>query len=205
MVMRNTIVTENALFDDAGSDTPALTEPSGFRYQDDIISEEKHAALVDSLALLDLKPFEFHGHVGNRRVVSFGLKYNFSRRSVEQAGVIPEFLANLLPIVAEYSGKSSSDFAQVGVNEYRPNAGIGWHKDKPEFGIIAGLSLSAAATMRFRKATPNGWDRKSHLVRPRSIYILDGAARTEWEHSIPPVDELRYSITFRTLQQPVDL
>jgi alkylated DNA repair dioxygenase AlkB len=90
----------------------------------------------------------------------------------------------------------------VGVNEYRPGAGIGWHKDKPHFGIVVGVSLLAPATMRFRRAVGARWNRISHTVMPRSIYILSGEARTEWEHSIPPLTELRYSVTFRTLSEP---
>jgi alkylated DNA repair dioxygenase AlkB len=89
----------------------------------------------------------------------------------------------------------------VGVSEYSAGAGIGWHKDKPEFGIIVGVSLLAPATMRFRKAQGRSWKRVSRTLKPRSIYILSGEARTDWEHSIPPLDALRYSITFRTLSE----
>src|ERR1700712_4518774 len=176
-------------------------EPRGFRYRDGILSEVEEAALVESLGRLELKPFEFHGHVGNRRVVSFGLKYDYSRRSVEEASEMPAFLDDLLIRVADFAGKDRDAFRQVGINEYRAGAGIGWHKDKREFGIIVGVSLLASATMRFRRADGPGWTRVSHTMKPRSIYILDGEARTEWEHSIPPVGDLRYSITFRTLSE----
>jgi alkylated DNA repair dioxygenase AlkB len=87
----------------------------------------------------------------------------------------------------------------VGVNEYRAGAGIGWHKDKPQFGIVVGVSLLTPATMRFRRPHGQKWIRTSHPLLPRSIYVLSGEARTDWEHSIPPLDALRYSITFRTL------
>jgi alkylated DNA repair dioxygenase AlkB len=174
-------------------------EPRGFRYEENFITEEEERGLLDALGLLDLKPFEFHGHTGNRRVTSFGLKYNFSRRAVEVASEIPTFLARLLPRVASFVGYEQDAFRQVGVNEYRAGAGIGWHKDKPEFGVIAGLSLGASATMRFRRPRGNSWERVSHMVQPRSIYVLAGEARSQWEHSIPEVSELRYSITFRTL------
>jgi alkylated DNA repair dioxygenase AlkB len=148
---------------------------------------------------LELKPFEFHGHVGNRRVVSFGLDYDYSRRAVEGAPEMPAFLADLLVRAAEFAGCDQAAFRQVGVNEYRSGAGVGWHKDKPQFGIIVGVSLLGPATLRFRKAEGAGWIRVSHPLQPRSIYIFSGEARTEWEHSIPPVDRLRYSINFRTL------
>ena len=114
---------------------------------------------------------------------------------------MPAFLDDLLIRVADFAGTDPKAFRQVGVGEYRVGAGIGWHKDKQDFGIIVGVSLLASATMRFRRANGAGWTRVSHTVEPRSIYILDGEARTEWEHSIPPLSDLRYSITFRTLSK----
>jgi len=188
---------QTTLFD--GSRGKESLQPEGFRYEENFIADEEERGLLEALGLLDLKPFEFHGHIGNRRVTSFGLKYNFSRRAVETASDIPPFLADLLPRVASFARYEPDAFRQVGVNEYRAGAGIGWHKDKPEFGVVVGLSLGAAATMRFRKPQCKTWERVSHEVQPRSIYILAGEARTEWEHSIPEVSDLRYSITFRTL------
>jgi alkylated DNA repair dioxygenase AlkB len=180
---------------------PSPAEPPGFRYQTEIVTGEEEAELVASLGRLDLKPFEFHGHLGNRRVVSFGLKYDYSHRSVETADEMPAFLEDLLHRAAEFAGCDATAFQQVGVNEYRPGAGIGWHKDKPHFGIVVGVSLLAPATMRFRRARGKRWARISHIVKPRSIYILAGEARTQWEHSIPPLTSLRYSVTFRTLSE----
>lgn len=178
---------------------PVDPGPRDFSYRDDIVTEEEEAALAVAVAKLDLKPFEFHGHLGNRRVVSFGLKYDYSRRSVEKADDMPEFLNDLLVCVANFAGSETDAFRQIGINEYRAGAGIGWHKDKPQFGTVVGVSLLAPATMRFRKKEGGNWKRASHTLKPRSAYILSGEARTEWEHSIPPLDDLRYSITFRTL------
>lgn len=194
------MVTQNTLFPEM-EERSTESEPRGFRYQDEIITEAEQAALVESLQQLDLKPFEFHGYLGNRRVVSFGLKYDYGRRSVERASEMPAFLDDLLIRVADFAGTDPNAFRQVGVGEYRVGAGIGWHKDKQEFGIIVGVSLLTSATMRFRRANGVGWTRVSHTVKPRSIYILDGEARAEWEHSIPPLSDLRYSITFRTLSK----
>jgi alkylated DNA repair dioxygenase AlkB len=178
---------------------PTETEPRGFCYREEIVIEEEEAALAASLGQLELKPFEFHGYLGNRRVASFGLKYNYSSGSVEKASDMPAFLGDLIARAARFAGCETESFRQVGVNEYRPGAGIGWHKDKSQFGIVVGVSLLASAPMRFRRKHGANWIRISHTVRPRSIYLLSGEARTEWEHSIPPVSDLRYSITFRTL------
>jgi alkylated DNA repair dioxygenase AlkB len=189
---------QDALFAEL-KDEHTETTPSGFRYQRDVMTEPEEAALVASLEKLDLKPFDFHGRLGNRRVVSFGLKYNYSRRSIEGASETPSFLRELSVRAAEFAGIETDEFRQVGVNEYRHGAGIGWHKDKAQFGIIVGISLLAPATMRFRRVQGGGWARISRVVEPRSIYVLSGEARTVWEHSIPPLDKLRYSVTFRTL------
>jgi alkylated DNA repair dioxygenase AlkB len=194
------MATQNALFPGLES-KPQQLAPEGFRYEDDIISEAEEAALVASLARLDLKPFEFHGHLGNRRVASFGLRYDYARRSVETADQFPSFLADLLKKVAKFAGRRVDEFQQSGVNQYPPGAGISWHKDKSQFGVIVGVSLLAPATMRFRRKEGNRWVRMSQSVLPRSIYILEGEARTMWEHSIPPMDALRYSLTFRTLAE----
>jgi alkylated DNA repair dioxygenase AlkB len=192
------MTSEPALFPELGT-KPAHLMPAGFRYQENVITEAEEATLVACLQNLDLKPFEFHGHVANRRVISFGLRYDYSRGTVEGASELPSFLHELRAKVAAFANRSVSEFRQAGVNEYAPGAGIGWHKDKAQFGIVAGVSLLAPATMRFRRVHGRGWARVSQTVAPRSIYLLSGEARTEWEHSIPPLDKLRYSLTFRTL------
>ena len=189
---------QRSLFAERNLESPALGPP-GFRYQEQIVSEEEEVRLASDLGQLELKPFEFHGYLGNRRVINFGLKYDFSHRSIQPAGDLPAFLNDLLSRAASFAGCEVEAIRQVGVNQYGIGAGIGWHKDKPEFGVIVGVSLLAPATMRFRKANGKSWLRTSHIVQPRSIYILSGEVRTDWEHSIPPLDALRYSITFRTL------
>jgi alkylated DNA repair dioxygenase AlkB len=191
------MATQGGLFAELENTPPPM--PAGFRYEEDIISEAEEAALVASLATLQLKPFEFHGHVGNRRVTSFGLRYDYERRAVEAADCFPSFVGDLRNKAAKFAGREVDEFQQGGVNEYPPGAGIGWHKDKPQFGVIVGVSLLAPATMRLRLAAGTSWIRKAQKLNPRSIYILEGEARTRWEHSIPPVDSLRYSLTFRTL------
>jgi alkylated DNA repair dioxygenase AlkB len=191
------MTTQTGLFGDLQDTVPAM--PEGFRYEEDIITEVEEAFLVASLATLELKPFEFHGHVGNRRVTAFGLRYDYARRTVEAADEFPPFLIKLRNKVAAFAGREVHEFQQGGINQYPPGAGIGWHKDKPQFGTIVGISLLASATMRLRLSSGTNWIRKSQELTPRSIYILEGEARTRWEHSIPPVHSLRYSLTFRTL------
>jgi alkylated DNA repair dioxygenase AlkB len=173
------------LFRELGDD-PRRLVPEGFRYQQEIISEAEEVALAASLTALELKPFEFHGHLGNRRVTSFGLRYDYARRAVEAAQSFPAFVTELRSKVAKFAGREVEKFQQGGVNKYRPGAGIGWHKDKPEFGVIVGVSLLAPATMRFRRPKENGWMRISQILKPRSIYILEGESRTLWNTAFPP-------------------
>ena len=100
----------------------------------------------------------------------------------------------------EVGGLAPEGLQQVLVTEYAPGAPIGWHRDKPEFQDVVAISFLAPCLLRFRRRRCDGWQRRSLDVMPRSAYVLSGAARTEWEHSIPPLSALRYSVTFRNLR-----
>jgi alkylated DNA repair dioxygenase AlkB len=172
--------------------------PEGFRYQPNLISAEEESELVRELQNLPFQSFDFHGHLANRRVVGFGLRYDYDRRAVVEAPPIPDFLTPLRDKVAAFAGRPAPAFEQVLINEYREGAGIGWHRDKPHFEEVAGVSLLAPCSFRLRRKNGTKWDRKTIIVEPRSAYLMTGAARNEWEHSIPPLSEHRYSITLRT-------
>jgi alkylated DNA repair dioxygenase AlkB len=178
---------------------PMATTPPGFRYWPDVITAAEEAALAAELAELPFKPFDFHGYLANRRVVSFGLRYDYSKASVEPAEAIPAFLEPLRARVAELAGIAPEAFAQSLINEYAPGAGIGWHRDKPQFGLVAGVSLVSPCVLRLRRRAGGRWERAAVPLAPRSAYLLSDAARHAWEHSITPGEALRYSITFRTL------
>ena len=174
-------------------------QPVGFAYRDRIITAEDEAALAEQFATLPLKPFEFRGYLGNRRVVSFGRRYDYSVRSLQSAAPLPDFLVPLRNRAAGFAGIPAASIAHVLVTEYAPGAGIGWHRDKPEFADVIGISLLAPCALRFRRKDGDGWERVTRHVAPRSAYLLRGPARQEWEHSITPLDQLRYSVTFRSL------
>lgn len=173
----------------------------GFRYEPDRISHAAQIALIREIKELPLEAFDFHGFKANRRVISFGWRYDFVSGRLALTDPIPEWLLPLREEVAYFAEGDPEDFAQVLVSEYAPGAGIGWHKDKAVFGRVVGVSLGAACPLRMRKAADNGeWLRAQQEISPRSMYLLDGEVRTEWEHSIAPVALLRYSLTFRTLK-----
>jgi alkylated DNA repair dioxygenase AlkB len=178
--------------------SPAL--PEGFRYRPDFLTADEEHDLVEQFAALPFKEFEFRGYRGNRRILSFGWQYDFNRMELQRTEDMPAFLLPLRERAACFAGPEPSDFQHVLLTEYSPGAGIGWHKDMPVFAEVVGISLGSPCVFRFRRKAGSKWERTSVIAEPRSAYLLQGLSRTEWEHSIPAVDSLRYSITFRNLK-----
>ena len=176
--------------------------PEGFRYRSDLISSEDEDTLLAHVRELPFRDFEFHGYTGKRRVVSFGWHYDFSARQLQKADDIPDYLLALREAAAAFAGLEPGAFQHVLVTEYGPGAGIGWHRDKAVFGEVVGVSLLSPCVFRMRRAvSKKRWERVNLVAAPRSAYLLSGPARYEWEHSIPQMDALRYSITFRNLRE----
>lgn len=173
--------------------------PQGLIYQPDLLSADEEASIAAAIARLELKPFEFHGFLGKRRVVSFGWRYVFDGSGLSEAEPIPAFLLPLRERAARFAGVDPGALVHMLVTEYAPGASIGWHKDRSVFGDTIGVSLLSECRLRFRRRSGRGWERTALIAAPRSAYLLRGAARALWEHSIPPVESLRYSVTMRTL------
>jgi alkylated DNA repair dioxygenase AlkB len=168
------------------------------RYAPDLISVVEEKRLVRFIETLPLKPFEFAGgFLGNRRVLSFGWRYDYSAQKLSEVSGIPEPLLELRQKAAGFAQCKPAAFQQALVTEYAPGAGIGWHKDKSMFADIVGISLLVPCKFRLRRKQGSRWLRTTINATPRSAYLLSGPARTVWEHSIPPLDRLRYSVTFR--------
>lgn len=174
--------------------------PEGFRYAADFLSAAEESALLHALAQLEFEPFRFRGFEGRRRVASFGLRYDFNGAGLMSAPPIPGWLRPVRDRAAALATVEPEAFAHVLINEYLPGAPIGWHRDRPVFEKVVGVSLGADAVMRFRRRAGSGWERQSIPVAGRSAYLLDGPARRDWEHSLPPALAHRYSITFRNLR-----
>jgi alkylated DNA repair dioxygenase AlkB len=180
--------------------TSETAPPEGFLYQPEVLPADEERALVEHVRTLPLKEFEFHGYVGKRRVLSYGWHYDFGERTLTQTEKIPDFLLPLRDRAAAFAGVAPEDLPHALVTEYGPGATIGWHKDKGVFGDVIGVSLLSPCVFRLRRKAGDRWERYSVTAEPRSAYLLRGPSRTVWEHSIPAVDDLRYSVTFRTLK-----
>jgi alkylated DNA repair protein (DNA oxidative demethylase) len=173
----------------------------GLSYREDLIGEAEEQALIEHLTATDLSPFRFHGWLGNRKTTSFGWRYDFDDASFAPTAPIPDWLHGLRQKAAAFAGLQPGDFVHVLLARYDPDAGIGWHRDRDVFDQVVGVSLASAATLRFRRRKPGGFDRAKLELVPRSAYLLSGEARSQWEHSIAPGERLRFSITFRTLSE----
>jgi alkylated DNA repair dioxygenase AlkB len=175
--------------------------PDGLRYAADFVSPEIERQLVSHIRDLPLEPFQFGQFEGKRRVASFGFRYDYALRQLQRSEPIPAWLDEIVPKIEAFGGPDTL-IRQILCTEYDVGVGIGWHRDKPQFDRIFGLSLGSACKFRFRRSAGKSWDRLTLDAEPRSLYMMSGASRHIWEHSIPAVELPRYSITFRTMHAP---
>jgi alkylated DNA repair dioxygenase AlkB len=187
-----------ALFDEVRA------EPEGLRYAADFVSPAIERELIRCIRTLPLQPFQFGQFEGKRRVASFRFRYDHDHRQLKKAEPIPAWLAEIVASVETFGGPGTR-IQQVLCTEYDVGVGIGWHRDKPHFDRIFGLSLGAACKFRFRRSAGKSWERFTLEAEPRSLYMMSGPSRLAWEHSIPSVEASRYSITFRTMTDEPDL
>lgn len=171
--------------------------PDGFAYCANMLSPREEAAAVRHFEALPLKPFEFHGYLGNRRIVSYGWRYDYAERGLRDSTPIPQFLDEMRNAAAQFAGVSAASLQQALVTEYAPGAGICWHRDKPMIEDVMAFSFLSSCRLRFRRKRGERWERAAIEIAPRSMYLLRGPARHAWYHSIPSVSTLRYSVTFR--------
>jgi alkylated DNA repair dioxygenase AlkB len=176
-------------------------EPQGLDYAPDFLSAAEEAELAGRMDELPFRPFEFQGFLGKRQTVSFGWSYRFDGSGLAPAAPIPGWLLPVRARAAAFAGLAPEALEHALLILYDVGAGLGWHRDRPVFGDVLGISLLAPAPLRFRRKAGPRWDRVTLTTEPRSIYLLRGPARSEWEHSIPPVAAKRYSITLRTMAE----
>ena len=176
--------------------------PGGFSYAPDFITHEEEMELCKELVNMELHHFSFQGFKANRKVASFGYDYSFDNGKLTKGKDIPAMFDFLIRKVSNYLSIPTNEFAELLVTEYPPGAVINWHRDAPPFDVIVGISLHAGCTFRLRPFDKAKQGRSAVITFPverRSIYVIQGRARTDWQHSIAAVKETRYSITLRTL------
>lgn len=173
----------------------------GFVHADAVVTPNEEAELIARIDQSDLSPFRFQQWTGKRLTRSFGWSYDFTNGEFEAAEPIPGWLVDVRNRAGLFVGLDATALVQALVIRYDPGAGIGWHKDRPVFEHVVGVSLGIPATMRFRRRNGAKFDRASALLEPRSVYRLSGEIRHDWEHSIAEMDHTRWSITFRSLSE----
>ena len=180
--------------------------PDGFIYCQDFISEAEEHELIREIQKLNLTPFKYYQFTGKRRTVSFGWEYEFGKSDITSAPDIPPFLLSVRTRTGNLFNIDPNSLIQTSIIEYSTGSPIGWHRDIPQFGVVVGISLGAACRMRFRKYSRgrtknlNRDEILSIELHPRSVYLMSGASREIWQHSIRPVKEFRYAIMMRTLR-----
>ena len=177
------------------------TLPEGFTYKPRFLSAPEHDSLLRHISTLEFHDVRMHGVVARRRVIQYGWKYAFDGARLSEGPALPPFLLPARERAAVLASVDAESLAEALITEYQPGAPIGWHRDAPGFGIVVGISLGSACRFRFRRGPERGSERVTLTLEPGSAYVLSGPARSEWQHSIPEVDALRYSITFRTLRR----
>lgn len=173
----------------------------GLAQESDFITPQEKRTLIERIDEADLNPFRYQQWTGKRLTRSFGWSYDFQTGKFAPTDPIPEWLLPIKERAAHFAGVAPDDLVQALLTRYDPGAGIGWHRDRPVFEHVIGISLGQAAAMRFRRRNGGQFERIAAELAPRSIYLLQGEARHEWEHSIAEMDETRWSITFRSLLQ----
>jgi alkylated DNA repair dioxygenase AlkB len=181
--------------------TPPHALLPGLRYQPDFLDAHCEQRLLEHIRRLPLREAQYKEYRAKRRVAHFGRKYDFSRQELESAEPMAAFLTPLRDLVGAWAGVDPAELDQALIAEYQPGTQLGWHRDVPQFETVIGVSLLGHCRMRFRPYPPlRGAKVFDMQVAPRSAYILQEAARWEWQHSLAPTPALRYSVTFRTVR-----
>jgi alkylated DNA repair dioxygenase AlkB len=170
--------------------------PAGLLSQPDLIDVDEEQALLTVLGVLETRDVQIRGQTARRTVRHYGFDYDYGSYRLTETDALPSSLEWVRDRCAALVGIEPEALAQALVTRYPPGAVIGWHRDAPAFDPnVLGLSLASACVPRFQRQL--GQERRVYELplAPRSAYVLSGAAPSTWQHSIPAVSDLRYSIT----------
>jgi len=185
---------QGELFDAAAPPVP------GLQLVAEAVTPADEARLAERIDAAPLEPFAFGQWRGKRLTAHYGSAYDFARGRLDQAPPLPDWLRSLREHLGPQVAMDPAELEAALLIRYDPGAGIGWHRDRPQYGEVLGLSLGAPCVMRLRRRTADGFERRKLALPPRSLYRLSGEVRWQWEHSIAPMDATRRSVTFRTLR-----
>ncbi|MEM1217202.1 MAG: alpha-ketoglutarate-dependent dioxygenase AlkB, partial [Bacteroidota bacterium] len=177
-----------------GKPPPPTKTIKGLHYAPDWLSFADQQVL---LSAIDGAPWS---NVLRRRVQHYGYRYDYRQRSIQadmQVGPLPAWTKIIQQrLVAAGWFTASPD--QMIVNEYLPGQGIAPHVDcEPCFkDTIVSISLGAPACMDFSRI--NTAEKRTQLLLPGSLLVLQKDARYAWQHSIPA----RKSDTLHGLRKP---
>jgi alkylated DNA repair dioxygenase AlkB len=174
----------------------------GYAYEEGFLSDAEEAQLLREIEHLPFGAARYKEFIAKRRTVSYGGSYDYSAQRLETKQPIADFLHPLRLRAATWAGCAAEEFTHALITEYAPGVGLGWHRDVPDFELVVGISLLSSCRMRFRRYPPKPREKSLAVeLERRSIYRLQDDARWQWQHSVPPVSALRFSITFRTLRK----
>ena len=193
---------QGELFGTGGAAPMAELAVMGLTLAEDAVSPAEEAELAAHIDAAPLAPFQFGQWHGKRLTVHYGSAYDFARHRLDEAPPLPAWLVALRGRLAPQVGLDPAELVAALLIRYDPGAGIGWHRDRPHYGEVVGLSLGPPCTLRLRRRVEGGFERRAVHLQPRSLYRLSGEVRWQWEHSIAQMDVTRRSITLRTLRQP---
>jgi alkylated DNA repair dioxygenase AlkB len=181
----------------------AVKVPQGFSYVENFLTSEEEQQVLAFIKTIDLHPMMFQGFEAKRKVASFGFDYSFERKQLTRGKEIPVELHWLVQKVADHTSLPFDSITEVLITEYPVGSVINWHRDAPPFDTIVGISLLSDCIFKLRPHEKAKQTRKATVSLPverRSLYMISGESRNEWQHSIAPVKEVRYSITMRTVK-----
>ena len=178
-----------------------MAPPPGFRYVPEFIAPPEEMDLLEALKVVEFSDVAMRGQVARRRTAHFGWVYGYESWRIEPGPPLPPAFRALRRKAARLIDVADDELAEALITTYPAGAGIGWHRDAPQFGVVIGVSLLGACRFRFQRGTGPARQTRAIELAARSAYVLDGEARSAWQHAIPPMRGPRYSITFRTLRR----
>ena len=184
-------------------------QPSGLLYFPNFIPNDLYDKVVDFLN--QSNDWQCVGiPEQSRKVLQYGFEYKYRSAQTDiKINPIPAVIDELRTLIKSINNvPEEMPFNQCIINRYLPGQGIAPHVDSPQFeDYICCFTLGSGGTMVFQHPQHGKFEL---FVEPRSVYLMSGAARYEWKHSmsgkksdkvnnVKLLRETRISVTFRSV------